>query len=210
MTLCKAHGVQQLMKSWLQAYNTFAIREAKKQIKGDRLSDFSKVTTNIIKAGSELQASLQSLQSNNQGTLLPNWISASEQLPWQQSWGCVGCDCGDTERAKLLSIGQRAGGSSSRWPSAVKRRGGWGRCWAGWISGTLLHGTCWPLHRVFFSSLEFLKRCERLSQGWLVPCPHPAVCILSHLVCFEFLKGRRNYALFALIFFFALLSIVLW
>lgn len=112
LTLCKAHGVQQLMKSWLQAYNTFAIREAKKQIEGDRLSDFSKVTINIIKAGSEPQASSQSLQSNNQGTLLPNWISASEQLPWQQSWGCVGCDCGDTERAKLLSIGQRAGGSS--------------------------------------------------------------------------------------------------
>jgi hypothetical protein len=56
----------------------------------------------------------------------------------------------------------------------------------------------WSLQAIGFSLPALIY------TGLVVPCPQTAAHILSHLLYFEFLKGRRNYALFALIYIFCI------
>ena len=63
-----------------------------------------------------------------------------------------------------------------------------------------------PAGGVFSASSKSSEYCVSVSQGLLWPCPITAVCILSHLVYFKFLKGRRKYALLAFVIFFCIVG----
>lgn len=81
--------------------------------------------------------------------------------------------------------------------SVPEQRRGWRReSLASWTSEILFMET--SSSGVFSSCLEFLEHSVLLSQGLLIACAQTVMCILSHLVYFKFLKGRRNYGLFTL------------
>lgn len=139
-----------------------------------------------------------------------NGINALEPLSQEQNQGCIGSWRGGTERVELLE--EHCSDQQESRKSLLGQH--WYMQGRGWVWKTQQRVSqrdppSWNLPAIgVFSPSEFSEHTVSHPRVCFGHVPITTVHIFSHLIYFKSLKGRRNYALFALMifFFFALLG----